>query len=395
MHTTEMTKKTVSFVLCIYLTFLCIFPSQLDAAKILIAGTIFFLFYTKNLNFIFFQDSTLYAIVLFCFILFSLNLFGIGSAGDTLKFSSAILIFTIGKLFASLNRENMLRPLLIGSATLAVYISIGFILPFIGITDIGTATLHKFDLQLTFRNVSRTGLFMAVALQIVATTLVLSTNRRFWMTAVPVAFLLLNALILAGRRMTLAAVLAATSLLLMFRKKFLPLGIGIAVILLLILGLGQAQRFSVQPNDILGSASLVERQAVWYAAWHLFKENPVLGCGFRTFKEESKPYVEEYREMDPNLVHGDLEDAHNIFLHVMAENGVVGLAFFLFLFYKGIFSGIRLIDKNIAAFSISMAFIIFFLHFQLHMHLYSTNIHGLFFLFLGFSQGMNIKSSES
>ncbi len=213
--------------------------------------------------------------------------------------------------------------------------------------------------------------------------------------AVPVAFLLLNALILAGRRMTLAAVLAATSLLLMFRKKFIPLGIGIAATLALIVGLGQAQRFSVQPEAILGSESLVERQAVWYAAWHLFKENPLLGCGFRTFKEESKPYVDQYREMDPNLVHGDLEDAHNIFLHVLAENGVVGLAFFLFLFYKGIFSGIRLIDKNIAAFSISMAFIIFFLHFQLHMHLYATNIHGLFFLFLGFSQGMNIESSES
>lgn len=72
------------------------------------------------------------------------------------------------------------------------------------------------------------------------------------------------------------------------------------------------------------------RLTIWTIGWRMAQDNPVAGVGVGNFKEESPEYVLEpgtlYRT---DRVIDDPAEAHNTYLHVLAELGVVGAALFL------------------------------------------------------------------
>jgi O-antigen ligase len=375
-------------LMILYFMFLCIFPSQLDFIKLLILFFISLFLYKKKIKINFFYDTVFIAVIVFILIIVSQNIFNIGSFSDTLKFSGGLIVFFLGKMYSYVYKEKMMQTLIIGSTLIAAYITILYYSQYFGINFAKMFSLHSNDLTLTFRNVSRTGLYAAIGSFICIFCLFYPKEAIYPRLAIPTGIALFLALILAGRRVTLAAVVVAGSLFLICRRKFIPLFLGAFLTALLVFGSGQVQRFNLHPKELITSIGMIERQAVWYAAWELFKENPVLGCGFKTFKEKSAPHIEKYREFNPKLIYGDLEDAHNIFLHLLAENGIIGFAFIVFLFYKIINTGFIYKEKNIPLFCLSGCFIVILAHLQLHMHLYSSNIHGLFFLLIGLHQGL-------
>lgn len=70
--------------------------------------------------------------------------------------------------------------------------------------------------------------------------------------------------------------------------------------------------------------SIIERMAQWYAAWGMFQSNPILGVGignyshvYNLFNVEGWPYSQGH--------------AHNYYLHISAEAGLVGLLGYLTL----------------------------------------------------------------
>jgi O-antigen ligase len=70
------------------------------------------------------------------------------------------------------------------------------------------------------------------------------------------------------------------------------------------------------------SFALIERAAHWYAAWRLFDQRPWLGVGTGQYATVY-PSVALPRWQDP------LGHAHNYYLNVLAEGGLVGLAAYL------------------------------------------------------------------
>ncbi|MGI6208023.1 MAG: O-antigen ligase family protein [Anaerolineae bacterium] len=84
-------------------------------------------------------------------------------------------------------------------------------------------------------------------------------------------------------------------------------------------GLNVAQ---VEPND--DNWSVVERLAHWQAAWYMFEEDPWLGVGAGNY-EAVYPSFALPRWSDP------LGHAHNYYLNVLAETGLVGLGAYLAL----------------------------------------------------------------
>ena len=69
-----------------------------------------------------------------------------------------------------------------------------------------------------------------------------------------------------------------------------------------------------------------ERLFIWQSAYTMFKDHPVLGVGLGQYKDN---YQQKYilpQAKEPYLTH-----AHNNFLQMLAENGIIGFAGFLTL----------------------------------------------------------------
>lgn len=82
----------------------------------------------------------------------------------------------------------------------------------------------------------------------------------------------------------------------------------------------------VQSMIQLNEPSLVERIALWKSAWKMFEDYPVTGIGTGNF---DMLYNEKYKLPEAKAVVGN---AHNNFLHALAETGVVGFIAFVYLF---------------------------------------------------------------
>ncbi|MDD4899096.1 MAG: O-antigen ligase family protein [Candidatus Omnitrophica bacterium] len=75
-----------------------------------------------------------------------------------------------------------------------------------------------------------------------------------------------------------------------------------------------------------------DRIAVYRNSFHMIKAHPIIGVGANAFMKSYKKYKEfpEYR----NVVTLDEMKAHNLYLHLAGEVGLVGLGIFFWLLYK-------------------------------------------------------------
>lgn len=81
-------------------------------------------------------------------------------------------------------------------------------------------------------------------------------------------------------------------------------------------------------DDATFDPSAQGRFELWRQAFDLFKTNPVLGCGFRSY----------------STIYGF--DTHNNYVKVLAELGIVGFCLYLYLYYLAFNSGWRLYQTS-------------------------------------------------
>lgn len=105
-------------------------------------------------------------------------------------------------------------------------------------------------------------------------------------------------------------------------------------------------------DDFTKYQSNTERILIWQSAWNMFKDHPILGVGLGQYTVN---YQQKYilpQAKEPNLGH-----AHNNFMQMLAENGIVGFIGFIVMFGYIIFK--NLIDwfkvKNVYALMIVSA----------------------------------------
>ncbi len=75
--------------------------------------------------------------------------------------------------------------------------------------------------------------------------------------------------------------------------------------------------------------SLTTRFISYEAAFSIFKENPLIGCGLGDVKDQTDFYFKQY--------YPDVETPilpHNQFLFMLAATGLIGMSLFIFLFYS-------------------------------------------------------------
>jgi O-antigen ligase len=85
--------------------------------------------------------------------------------------------------------------------------------------------------------------------------------------------------------------------------------------------------------------AVVERMAHWQAAWEMFSDHPLLGVGFGNYQVIYPVYALP-RWSDP------LGHAHNYYLNVAAEAGMVGLAGYVILWLAALAQGWRAVRSS-------------------------------------------------
>lgn len=88
-------------------------------------------------------------------------------------------------------------------------------------------------------------------------------------------------------------------------------------------------------SDTTKVQSNTERILMWKSAWNMFKDHPILGVGLGQYKENfHKKYIlPEAKERQNH--------AHNNFLQMLAENGIIGFVGFMILIISFIFNPFR------------------------------------------------------
>jgi O-antigen ligase len=86
------------------------------------------------------------------------------------------------------------------------------------------------------------------------------------------------------------------------------------------------------------------RVPFWLAAWSMFRDAPILGHGPHTFGLFYKKYVEGYRPL-PQWLGFDGRDvpwAHNLYVEILAQQGIIGFAALILLLVSAFAAGFSL-----------------------------------------------------
>jgi putative inorganic carbon (HCO3(-)) transporter len=180
--------------------------------------------------------------------------------------------------------------------------------------------LRRLSLVRLLLDVLRFTLYAGVAL-LLATGLFLSFSRGAWLGAAASIGVLI---VFAPRRLWIGVALAAVALIGLLG----PASAGLLPSAISERLADAGTLFDIR--DVRGvpindaNYALIERQAHWQAALNMLTEHPWRGVGFSNYQ----PLYEQYRLLNWPM---PLGHAHNIYLNIAAETGVIGLGLYLLL----------------------------------------------------------------
>ena len=140
--------------------------------------------------------------------------------------------------------------------------------------------------------------------------------------AIALACLLFNGT--RGAWVAIAGVVSLIVLYYLFQRRKLAVWVA-ALLLMASVGLTHYEPF-MQRLDTINAAQNTERFLMWESAYHMFEDHPVLGVGLSQYEDN---YQQKY--ISPLAMEPELKHAHNNFMQMLAENGIVGFAGFLTL----------------------------------------------------------------
>ncbi|MDD4979839.1 MAG: O-antigen ligase family protein [Candidatus Omnitrophica bacterium] len=133
---------------------------------------------------------------------------------------------------------------------------------------------------------------------------------------------------------------------------------------------------------LLGDVGSIERKIFWQAGWKMFMYNPWIGLGLGTFMFNFKRFVVESYQYGPSY-------AHNCYLQILSEIGIIGLVSFLAILVLFFYNGIKTVIEQQKTFSwyILLASLAALLGYSVQMAVdtifYSLDLGLLFWILLG------------
>jgi len=176
------------------------------------------------------------------------------------------------------------------------------------------------------------GLMMALSIPVSYYLLIQEKGRMVWVYRLQIILAVTTILLTASRGATLACVVALavvplTHARLTTRKKIallLTLSLLVSGVLLFVPA-SSWERLSTVPSEVQ-HGTLTGRTVIWKAGWQIFRDHPFLGIGSNAFRLIVSRVLEEpIRLDDPD---SPAPPAHNTFLSVLVEQGMIGFGVF-------------------------------------------------------------------
>ena len=170
-----------------------------------------------------------------------------------------------------------------------------------------------------------------VAATILAFSLMVPLRKPMWRWAllVSVIVLLFGLVATQSRGGSLAAVVAALATIVVYRRQRVAVGGALLVAtgaLIVLFAMFPATWHRVTSYSDEGNG----RTELWTLAWRMTEAHPALGIGLNNFSVDAPRYVVDPGELKyVQIVIAILPVVHNIYLQLLAENGVIGLLLFL------------------------------------------------------------------
>ena len=220
----------------------------------------------------------------------------------------------------------------------------------------------EFSTSGPFSNINTLGLFAITALPLCVSQLLITGQSRvynwfFILSSVSAIFMIIMSF------STAAWICGIMSLVILFlcglkwhRKRFLLKISSCILVLLFLMGgfwlisgeckneiLGSVHRELCQLNIFNGSSSINgftnNRSDIWKGTWLMIREKPLLGWGWGQFRREFMKFNQDWWELGLDPL-----EAHNLYLEMMVNGGVINLLLYLFLIFavsKEIFRNYR------------------------------------------------------
>jgi O-antigen ligase len=177
------------------------------------------------------------------------------------------------------------------------------------------------------------GLMMALSVPLSYYLSVTSRGRVVWLYRAQLVLAITTVLLTASRGAMLATVVAFVIVPLTHARLTMKQRVAIILtVLLLVIGSLQFipasswDRLSTVPHE-LERGTLTGRTIIWKAGWELFSAHPFVGIGANAFRVMvSRVLAEPIHRGIPGMP--PAPPAHNTFLSVLVEEGVIGLALF-------------------------------------------------------------------
>ncbi|MDO9464874.1 MAG: O-antigen ligase family protein [bacterium] len=197
-------------------------------------------------------------------------------------------------------------------------------------------------------------------------------------------------------------ILFGTLLMLLFKKSKKMLTAFLAALLLLAIFCGPVTeriKFTFEVKEGINRA-LSGRLTLWHNSLQIIKKHPVLGVGYgpNIFRKMYLHPEYKFYLTDP---HGNFQqsDAHNLYLQILIETGIVGLLAFMYLLaryakcaYKSYVHTEDYFKKDIL-FTILLT-VIGFLACSISGYFYEDRIGLMFWLYMAMSMGIGINEKE-
>ncbi len=126
----------------------------------------------------------------------------------------------------------------------------------------------------------------------------------------------------------------------------------------------------------------VDREKIWQAGWGMFRYNPWLGLGLGTFMFNFQKFIAPDYPYAPSY-------AHNCYLQMLSETGVIGLGAFLFILALFFYDAVKMINTQKKTFfwyillTSTGAVLGFCVQMVVDTNFYSLDLGLLFWLILG------------
>lgn len=145
---------------------------------------------------------------------------------------------------------------------------------------------------------------------------------------------------------------------------------------------------------IFGFSSVEHRFKMWQTGWEIFKQHPIIGNGLNTFFEKFRMH----RSDKDKGKRGSY--AHNCYLQMAADVGIIGLGAFLWVIAAHFISMTKRLRRMTDPFygsilwGMSIGIFAFLVHAFFDTNLYSLNLTILFWTWIGISQSIGLVCGE-